>query len=94
MESFGITEDDLDFDIDVFPCNWPALRLFLAMQTQWRIGGTGTRTGLDYAALPVVERRIGVKKKDRSRLFDDLRVMENEVLSAWAEEERRRASQT
>lgn len=35
--------------------NWPVLRLFLAMATQWRHAGmAGLPVGLDYAALPVV----------------------------------------
>ena len=50
------------------------------MSTQWRIsvGMGGARySGLDYAALPVVERRTGVKAADRADCFMRLRVLEN-----------------
>ena len=37
----------------------PTLNVFVAMSTQWRVGNNGA-TGLDYAALPVVEDRVGI----------------------------------
>lgn len=52
------------------------------MSTQWRISvgmGGALYSGLDYAALPVVERRTGVKAADRADCFMRLRVMENEA---------------
>jgi len=40
---------------EVMPANWGAVRVFLAMGTQWRRAGmTGLPCGLDYAALPAV----------------------------------------
>lgn len=70
--------------LEVWPQNWPAVRLFLAMQTQWRRAGmTGVPTGLDYAALPVAARAL------RLRLTGDvlrrLQVIEAEALAALAE---------
>ena len=53
------------------------LQLFIAMGTQWRVG-MGGATGLDYAALQVVAKAMGVKLK-RS-VLDGIRVMENEAL--------------
>lgn len=67
--------------IDVFPENALALRLFSALQTQWRIGMSGA-TGLDYSVLPVVEQRCGVGKKERRDTFHALQVMEAEFLRA------------
>lgn len=49
------------------------------MASQWRVsvGMAGAvYHGLDYAALPVVERRVGVKKRDRADVFTRLRIME------------------
>lgn len=53
------------------------------MSGQWRVG-MGGPVGLDYVALPVVEKRLGVKKRDRSEVFTALQVMENEALRIMA----------
>lgn len=73
--------------VEVFPENWMPMQVFFGMQTQWRVGMNGA-TGLDYAALPVVENRLGVKKKDRAEVFEALQVLEGEMLAAWAEQRR------
>ena len=54
--------------LDLWACNWPALQIFRAMKTQWRAvalpmglaPGRLHYLGMDYAALPVVERRLKV----------------------------------
>ena len=69
--------------------NLPAVRVFLALQTQWRHGMAGP-TGLDYAALPPVFDLCGIRHKKRADTFGALRILETETLSCWAE--RRRAS--
>jgi hypothetical protein len=66
---------------DVWAENWPAVRLFAAMQTQLRYSFRGVE-GFDYAALPAVEQRIGMKAEQGAEVFDSLRVMERELL-AW-----------
>ena len=81
----------------VHPDNERAVRLFLALQTQWRVVALSTMaraeiraTGLDYAVLGPVARMEGlgrVKPDD----FGRLRVMEAEALLAWRRE-RERAS--
>lgn len=45
----------------------------MRLQTQWRISPTGHRIGLDYRAVPVVCRALGVKFAE---VFSDLQVME------------------
>lgn len=60
------------------------MQVFMAMQTQWRIG-MGGATGLDYSVLPVVEDRLGVPKKRRAECFKGLQMIEREVLSVWSE---------
>ncbi|WP_211230895.1 DUF1799 domain-containing protein [Chitinilyticum aquatile] len=72
-------------EIEVYPENWPALQVFLAMQTQWRVGMAGA-TGLDYTALPAVFELTGVKKRDRPDTFERLRVLEIETLRVWGEQ--------
>lgn len=67
--------------LDVWAENWPAVRLFCAMQTQLRFSFAGVE-GFDYTALPVVEQRLGFKPKQAAQAFDNLRVMERELI-AW-----------
>lgn len=63
--------------IEVWPDNWAVTQVFIDMDTQWRRAGmAGERTGMDYAALPVVLGMHGIPKKKWPPLFDDLRVME------------------
>lgn len=63
----------------MFPDNLDAVNVFIAMQTQWRVGMAGA-TGLDYAALPVVLRCSGVERKNWAHVFDGLRAMEEAAL--------------
>ena len=74
-------------DVKVWPDNVPTLNVFVAMSTQWRVGNNGA-IGLDYAALPVVEDRVGIKPDDRRAVFDGLRAMEEAALAQMAENRR------
>jgi hypothetical protein len=67
----------------VWPENWPALELFLAVSTQWRVGSGGP-IGLDYNAVDAVMGWLSIEA-DRAALFRDLRVMEQEALKAFQE---------
>jgi hypothetical protein len=88
--AFGLLlPDDLTQPAAVPPCDvwadhWPAVRLFMAMVTQVRCSFNGVE-GFDYTALPVVERRLGIKPKQAAEVFDSLRVMEREFI-AWHRE--------
>jgi hypothetical protein len=74
--SLGLTAADFPkIEVGVWPENWPALTVFDAMSTQWRMGPAGP-TGLDYGPLPWVMDTRGIPKKDRASVFDDVRVME------------------
>ena len=72
--------------VEVFAVNWPSVLYFLSCETQWRTAATFSRllwTGIDYtAALAMI---AGRKRKQREKLFADLRVMEREALNVWAE---------
>jgi hypothetical protein len=85
----GVQLPDLDScepaPLDVWVENWPAVRLFSAMQTQLRYSFRGVE-GFDYTALPVVEQRLGFKPKQAAQAFDNLRVMERELI-AWHRQE-------
>lgn len=67
---------------EVWECNKKSWLLFLAMQTQWRVGMNGA-TGLDYTVLPIVARQIGIRLKPPR--FADIQAMEGEVLKVFAE---------
>lgn len=73
---------------EVMPENWDAMRLFLAMETQWRRAGmSGIATGLDYAVLRPVARLFGLATS--ADLFDRVRILEGAALLAMAERHRR-----
>lgn len=58
----------------VMPENWDSLNVFIAMQTQWRISPTGSRTGLEYSSI----RPVCYAKKIRltPEIFADVQIME------------------
>lgn len=79
-----------DSGFAVHPDNGTAVRVFLAMATQWRIAPLSTmtkavmiRTGLDYAALEPTARMAGHALGDID--FARIRVMESEAITAWSE---------
>jgi hypothetical protein len=84
MAMFGLTLDDIDDEVEVWPGNWPAFRLFNALGTQWRTGACGA-TGLDYTSIRDVASFIGIKKKHLPEIFPDLQIMEAEALAVMAE---------
>ena len=63
---------------------WPAFCLFEALGTQWRLGPGGP-SGLDYASIPGTAKMIGLKRRELSEVFNDLRIMESEALAVMAE---------
>lgn len=64
----------------VLPCNWPAVEVFLAMETQWDVMPPGVPVRLVYEALPAVLDIMGVKKRARRDIFRRLKVIEAAVL--------------
>lgn len=80
LAAFGIEAADIaEPPVELYPDTLPALDLFAALGTQWRVGQGGV-TGLDYAA---AESALRLQRAPRSRwptLFADLRVMERAAL--------------
>jgi hypothetical protein len=58
----GLEEEQDTFS--VWPENWPIVRVFLLVQTQWNVGPMGGFSGLRYEAVDVVMRRV--------RVWDDI----------------------
>lgn len=66
----------------MWPENYPAVRLFGEMRTQWRTD-FGGRTGLDYTALFARIAMFGLEPAERDALFHDVQVMEGAALEHW-----------
>lgn len=80
MAAFGLDAKAAQMnsdDCEVWPDTWPAIDLFIAMGTQWRIGPRGHPAGLDYNSLPITAAGIGRKWRP---LFADLQVIERAYL--------------
>lgn len=85
MAALGLTQADIaEEEVEVWPDAWPAFRLFDAMGTQWRVGPGGA-SGLDYTAIPATASMLGIKRRELTYIFPDLRVMEVEALAVMAE---------
>lgn len=88
LEDFGVRAKSLeglaaikDAPFEVWAANGPALRLFLAMDTQWRCLVAGKhllRTGYDYGAIEATARLEGIEVSRET--FQDLRFMEGVAL--------------
>jgi len=64
-------------DCEVWEENWPAVEMFLRVQTQWRTTMNGL-LGLDYGAVAWLLRLYEVE--DPRALLEDLQVMEAAAL--------------
>ncbi len=64
-------------DFEVLEENWPAVEMFLRLQTQWRTTMSGL-LGLDYGAVAWLLRLYEVE--DPRALLEDLQVMEAAAL--------------
>lgn len=75
--AMGIELPDLqpppEEDFGILPENWPAVEMFLRVQTQWRSAMSGV-IGLDYAAVRWLFKLYDVE--DPRALLEDLQVME------------------
>lgn len=79
MYGLSIEEATENQVVEVWPDNILAVNTFIAMSTQWRVGAMGA-TGLDYNAMPVVMRMIGIPPASRASVFEDVRTMEDAAL--------------
>lgn len=82
----AVPEDDPDEEEpgrEIWAENWLTVRLFLDLSTQWRLAvgmGCAVWLGLDYPAVLAHLRMRGVKRCDRARIFDGIRIMEGAAL--------------
>ena len=66
-------------DCEVWEENWPAVEMFLRVQTQWRTTMNGL-LGLDYGAVAWLFKMYAVE--DPRALLEDLQVMEAAAMAA------------
>jgi hypothetical protein len=66
-------------DYEVTPEAWPAVRMFLKVQTQWRVD-SGAIIGLDYSAVRWAFELYGAD--DPAELLADLQIIEATVVAA------------
>ncbi len=68
--------------MSVWPCNWPAIELFVAMETQWNTGFSGP-LGIKYEVLRPVADTLGIPWS--REMFNDIRTLEITALNTWAQ---------
>jgi hypothetical protein len=79
----GFVPADYETDeVEVWPENMPAINLFSSISTQWRTGGMGGASGLDYNILFSRMDRMKLPEQEYEWLFDDIRGIEAEALQA------------
>ncbi|AKJ28843.1 DUF1799 domain-containing protein [Caldimonas brevitalea] len=83
LAAVGLTWADVadQFEVEVWPDNWPAAVVFSSLQTQWRVGPGGPY-GLDYSAIPDVLRMSSVPRSQWPEVFEAVQVMEAAALGA------------
>ena len=85
LSAFGLTAEDLAPDAaEVWPENWPAVKLFGRCGGQWKTGMSGP-TGLDYTLPLKLMDRMGLDDKQYDALLDSLNILETEALSTMNE---------
>ena len=78
--AFGLAlPEQPSVDCEVWEENWPAVEMFLRVQTQWRTTMNGI-LGLDYGALAWLFKMYAVE--DPRSLLEDLQIMEAAAMAA------------
>jgi hypothetical protein len=82
LEATGFTLEDFETEpVEVWPENWAAFKVFSDLRTQWRSGGMGGVTGLDYNVLFRKLDRLSLSADEYDQMEDDVRIMEASALS-------------
>ena len=71
-------------DFEVIPSAWPAVCMFLKLQTQWRVS-TGAIVGLDYGAVRWLFELYAVEEP--RKMLDDLQIIEATVVETLNQRE-------
>lgn len=70
--------------LQIWPENWPALRAWMRLQTQWHQGPTGRMTGLRYPEAEHQVQRLmrGATPEQQDQVMEHLQEMEHAALEA------------
>lgn len=68
--------------VEIWPEHFDAYRSFVAVSTQWRVGGMGGAPGLDYQAVfaTLASMHRGKSDAERDAIFADLQLIERAAL--------------
>lgn len=88
---FASAQDTAQDIAYLWPDNVATWNHWLCVQTQWRTGGMGGATGLDYAGVSAYLSESGVEGDERKTVFSGIRAAEAGTLAGWAE--RRKSAQ-
>lgn len=81
LRAWGLTAEDCPPPgCDLWEENWPAVRLFVQCETQWRMGMNGP-VGLDYNVVFHELDRQGLVGEEYDELMASVRIMESEALT-------------
>ncbi len=69
----------------MWPENWRALELFIALGTQWNRDAGGGLTGINYPSIPAMFDAYRIPVRQRACLFNDIRCIEIGALNAHLE---------
>lgn len=72
-------EDYADDAYEVWPENWPAVRLFLSIRSQW-LPSMGKPTALNYVVLFHRMDRLKLSDDDYEQMFTDVQAVESGAL--------------
>lgn len=77
----------------LWPCNVPTYAIWIRIQSQWRIGGMGERTGLDYSGIETYLRCVERIPPTRqwAEIWGGLQAMEAAALDVWTQQRRDKA---
>ncbi|MCX7177694.1 MAG: DUF1799 domain-containing protein [Proteobacteria bacterium] len=88
MEGSGFTAADYEIDpVDVWPDNWPLVRLFSRLGDQWRIGMNGRPSGMDYTLAMALMDRMKLDDDTFNLWLDSLQVMASAALDEMNKED-------
>jgi hypothetical protein len=73
-------------EVYLWPCNYEAWRHWQALQTQWRIGGMGGASGLDYAGVRAYLDESGLRGATRKEVWAGICACEAATLEGWAQQ--------
>tara|TARA_R100001443_G_scaffold41242_1_gene54688 strand:+ start:661 stop:975 length:315 start_codon:yes stop_codon:yes gene_type:complete len=86
LGAMNVPEPEPEKPFEVLEENWPAVELFLRVQTCWQVGGLGTITGLCYQDVISVAKLYSVA--DLPAVFEDLQILEVTAMAEMNKEKK------